>query len=253
MLDVDQISVTVATRDNFPKRCGDRDIVDRVLAAVLDDPCDRGRSRSEPADTHYADLLGSTAWMSLPREVRRRFSTPLAPGASHVYQGQVVATELSRVGRWLARAACLVGSPLPLVDGATGPAVVVVTPRGAHGAQLWTRCYARSGARAQVIQSVKQFSGPTGLEEDLGYGLTMPLVLSTDDGALVFRSAGYVFKLGAWRLRIPSIVSPGLCEIVHRHDGPARFSFELTLTHPWFGRLVHQRATFVEVRARGDF
>jgi Domain of unknown function (DUF4166) len=229
-----------------------RDPVDRVLAALLDDPCDRGRSQPPPCDAHYRNLLGAAAWARLPRDIRRRFSTPIEAGQVRLYQGTVVSTSLSGLGRWLASASRLIGGPVPRAHGAGGVAVVVVTRADEHGAQVWTRYYASAGASAQVIQSVKRFAGPTGLEEDLGFGFTMPLTLSVEDGALVFRSSGYAVRLGPWRIPVPRLLEPGVCEIVHCADGPARFTFTLTLTHPRFGRLVQQTATFVDTHARTD-
>lgn len=200
-----------------------------------------------PADHRFRDLLPPDAWDELPDVVRRRFAKRLADGASRFFIGEVAVTRLSIAGRVLASLARLAGGPLPCTDGATGPATVLVVEDHARGGQIWTRTYARPGRFPQTINSVKRFSGPTGLEEYLGYGLVMRLELSVDGGALVFASAGYDIALGRRRIPLPAWLSPGRCTITHRAEGPMRFSFTLALDHPRLGRLAYQVAHFTEV------
>jgi hypothetical protein len=136
---------------------------------------------------------------------------------------------------------------LPLVSGATGPVTVTVVEEPAFNGQVWTRSYARPGRFAQVIHSAKRFTGPTGLEEYLGFGLVMRLTVGAEDGALVFRSAGYGLELLGRLLPFPAWLTPGACEVRHCDQGNGRFSFRLTLVHPFAGRLVHQLAVFEEL------
>ena len=75
----------------------------------------------------------------------------------------------------------------------------------------------------------------------------MRLTLHAEDGALVFRSAGYDLVLGGLRMALPRALAPGDCSITHRAIGPSRFSFTLALDHPWFGQLAHQVAFFEEI------
>ena len=78
---------------------------------------------------------GAPPLLQMPRAGRDARSTA----------ANVVATELSRAGRVLAFLARAIGSPLPLTDGATGPALVVVTEDARLGGQSWLRIYARPG------------------------------------------------------------------------------------------------------------
>jgi hypothetical protein len=196
------------------------------------------------ADARFRTLVGEAAWMQLPEPVRRRFSKRLVPGEALVYRGTVVATELSRAGRVLAFLARAIGSPLPLSDGATGPALVAVVEDERLGGQGWTRIYARPGRFPQTIHSAKRFRGATGLEEYVGYGIGMALRVVVEDGALVFRSDHYFLGIGTWRWRLPRALQPGRMQITHREEGSGTFSFRLALTHPLLGRIVHQLAYF---------
>lgn len=196
------------------------------------------------ADLRFRTLIGEVAWARLPEAVCRRFSKCLAPGEALIYRGEVVATELSRSGRILGLLARAIGSPLPLTDGATGPALVVVTEDERLGGQSWTRIYIRPGRRPQTVHSAKRFRGPTGLEEHVGYGIGMALAVGVEDAALVFRSDHYFLTLGRWRMRLPRLLAPGEMCITHREEGGGSFSFRLTLKHPRLGCLVHQLAFF---------
>jgi len=201
-------------------------------------------SPGSPTDARFRTLVGEAAWARLPEPVRRRFSKRLAPDEPLLYRGTVVTTELSRVGRILAFLARAIGSPLPLTDGATGPALVAVVEDEGLGGQCWTRIYARPGRFPQAIHSAKRFRGPTGLEEYVGYGIGMALRVSVEDGALVFRSDHYFLCVGARRWRWPRALEPGAMEITHRDEGDGTFSFRLALVHSVLGRLVHQLAYF---------
>ena len=203
-------------------------------------------SAAPPAveDLRFRALVGERAWAELPEAVRRRFSKCLAPNDAVVYQGMVTATRLSPAGRVLSFFTRAIGSPLPLTDGATGPAVVIVTEDAALGGQTWLRIYARPGRLPQAIGSAKRFSGPTGLEEYVGCGIGMSLRVSVEEGALVFRSAGYFLQVAGWRISIPRWLRPGEMQIVHRDLSAGSFEFSLALTHKLLGSLVNQVVVF---------
>jgi hypothetical protein len=196
------------------------------------------------SDLRFRTLVGEAAWAELPEAVRRRFSKCLGSDETLIYPGTVIATQLSRAGRVLSFLARAIGAPLPLTNGATGPALVVVTEDPRLGGQTWLRIYARPGRFPQAIHSAKRFRGPTGLEEYVGCGIGMSLRVTVEAGALVFRSAAYFLELGGWRLTIPRALHPGRMQIEHRDEGDGSFAFTLALTHPLFGRLVYQLAIF---------
>ena len=195
-------------------------------------------------DLRFRTLVGEAAWAELPEAVRRRFSKCLAPEETLIYRGRVVDTWLSRAGRVLSFLARAIGAPLPLTDGATGPALVVVTEDPRLGGQSWLRIYSRPGRFPQAISSTKRFRGATGLEEYVGCGIGMALRVTVEERVLIFRSAGYFLELGRWRLPIPRALHPGRMQIEHRDEGAGTFAFALQLTHPLLGVLVRQVAIF---------
>lgn len=193
----------------------------------------------------FADLVGVDRWCTLPLPIRSRFNRVFTPGRSVCYTGLTVTNRISRLGRWLAQAARLVAAPLPLVN-TGGPVVVAVTDHEGNAGQAWCRVYHRERGFAQCIQSIKRFRGPTGLEEYLGCGIAMALELSVEDQALVFRSHGFAIYLGGYRIPWPRWLAPGALTVIHREQAGSGFEFEMTLTHPIAGELIHQRVRFVE-------
>jgi hypothetical protein len=153
---------------------------------------------------------------------------------------------MSRVGRILAQMARLIGAPLPTSTDAHVPMVVTVTEDMATGGQIWTRLCTRRDGFPQIINSSKRFAGPTGVEEYLGHGISMALTIHALAGALVFRSAGYFFRVFGRRWRLPRFLSPGAVTVSHRELGEGRFEFTLDIDHPVFGKLIHQSAAFTE-------
>ena len=181
--------------------------------------------------------------------IRRRFSQHLGHGQRVVYAGSVAHTRLSALGWLFAQLARVLGCPLPLESGGRLPVVVVVTGCERVGGQLWTRIYDRADRFPQVIQSVKCFGGSTGLTELVGGGVGMRLRLSVENRALAFRSAGYFWRFRGFEMSLLDWFTPGEIEVVHREERHGEFSFSLTITHRWAGRIIDQIAFFREGRS----
>jgi hypothetical protein len=192
----------------------------------------------------FRALAGERAWGRLPEAVRARFERKIAPGDSAAFVGEIAFTRMSWLGRCWAQLARLAGGPLPLRPVARGASVVMVTQDPDSPDQYWTRLYHESGRLPQVIRSTKCFAGPTGLEECVGAGIGMALLLSVEERALVFRSSSYFWRLRGRRFRIPDWLTPGRIEVIHREERAGRFSFTLIVTHCWAGEIIRQVGFF---------
>ena len=203
-------------------------------------------SKAEVAlgDLRFRSLIPRNAWESLPVAIRKRFSKRLSGGSTAVYCGRMTMMRNSRCGWWLAQILRLIGSPLPLHADIDVPSVVTVTEDIATGGQIWTRLYARRNGFPQIIQSSKRFAGPTGLEEYIGFGVTMALTIAVEPKALVFQSAGYWLGIGKWRFRLPRFLEPGRCRVRHEETVEGEFRFSLDLVHPFLGELIHQEGLY---------
>lgn len=197
-------------------------------------------------DHRFRALLSDENWGRLPVAIWRRFSKRLGDGKTVVYVGAIDDVSFSPVGWWVAQLARVIGGPLPTGCETGVPIIVTVTEDGASGGQIWTRICARRAGFPQVIHSAKRFAGPTGLEEYVGFGVSMALLISVENEALRFRSAGYALQLGRFRLPLPEWLTPGDLTVTHADLGGGTFRFTLEIVHPRFGMLVRQSAVFEE-------
>ena len=206
-----------------------------------------GLEAAPPKPDHggtFRALVGDRLWRTLPLEVQQRFGRELTGSERAQYRGEVLFTHRKLVGRLWAQLLRIVGAPLPLESFSRIASTVVVTAGDRAGAQCWTRSYELPGGKSQIIRSTKSFTGPTGLEERVGAGLSMALTVSVESRALVFQSAGYYWQWGGGRLSVPTWLTPGQITVRHQEEYAGRFSFSLTVDHPWLGRLIHQVALF---------
>lgn len=200
-------------------------------------------------DIRFRSLLNHTDWNALPAAVRARFSKRVKGGESTIYKGYVAQTEMNRAGRIFANLARLIGAPLPCDrHNENAPAIVTVTEDADYQGQFWSRQYGAEHGFPQIIQSSKQFSGPTGLEEYIGpynhLGIGMTLRLAVEDEALAFYSERYFLRVMGRRIWLPKGLSALALRIGHADHGDGWFEFSLELEHPWFGKLMDQRVMF---------
>lgn len=195
-------------------------------------------------DYRFRHLVPASDWDALPGDVRRRFSKRLSGRRVTSYRGEIVWTRLSRAGWLLAQICRAIGAPLPTKASGAAPAVVVVSEDRGSGGQIWTRLYGRPNGHPQVIHSAKRFAGPTGLEEHIGGGFGMALIVRAEADALIFTSDHYFWRVAGARLRIPRWLAPGETVVAHRYLGSGRFAFNLKVSHPLLGELLDQHALF---------
>jgi len=202
----------------------------------------------ELGDIRFRQLLSQTEWYALPKTVRDRFGKRVAGGQSKLYQGHITKNTMSRLGFAMAQILRLVGGPLPIEKNGLGaPAIVTVTEDKAGNGQFWIRQYGRKKTFPQIIHSTKRFAGPTGLEEHIGYGIGMTLILRVVGADLLFQQHKYFVEAFGRRLYIPDWLTPGMLTITHKDLGEGWFEFGLTLKHKIFGRLLDQTAKFRDV------
>ncbi|TDI88755.1 MAG: DUF4166 domain-containing protein [Chloroflexi bacterium] len=197
----------------------------------------------EPIPPSFRSLLSAADWSKLPAAIQARFSRRFRAGQTVCYTTRVITTRVTRTGWLLAQAARLFGAPLPIHRG-DGPAVVTVTDHPGNFGQVWTRIYHVDKGFPQTISSVKRFTGNTGLEEYIGFGLSIELVVHVENNSLIFTGNAYYLSIGPWRMKIPTFLTPGKLTVVHTEADDDAFSFEMSLEHPLFGRLLHQLAQF---------
>lgn len=202
---------------------------------------------AELHDLRFRALLGEEAWATLPEAVRLRFSHRYAGGRTVAYAGVVDEIRISLPGLLVSRLVRLLGGPLPMHRETGVPTVVTVTEDVPTGGQVWSRLFARRKGFPQVIHSAKRFSGPTGLEEVVGFGIGMALAVGVNADGITFSSRGYFWQpFGGRRIPVPRWLTPGDLVVTHEDGGSGTFRFTLSLRHPLLGELVSQTASYRE-------
>jgi len=114
---------------------------------------------------------------------------------------------------------------------------------------VWRRDFLRADGKTPVrVESVKQLGADGGLLEcvrkgPLG-GIGMGLRVYEKNGALNFSSQHYFIAWGRIKLPVPTWLTPGKTLVEHIDEGAGNFRFRLTMTHPLFGKTVHQEGIF---------
>ncbi len=196
--------------------------------------------RNAPLD--FRRLVGEEAWARLPLAVRQRFGVHRLD-EEVVYGGEMV-VRASRLGRWMAQACRLIGTPLAPFTGERVPMRVVVRMEAAG--VVWDRWYGFPGRPQMLVTSRKQLGRAGELLEVARGGLGMRSEITVEGGALHFRSQGYVWVLGALVLPLPTVLTPGAAHVVHEDLGGGRFRFAMRFVHPWFGETVFQEGVFAD-------
>jgi hypothetical protein len=199
-------------------------------------------SRNADQQTHAGlqSVLGHAAWVRLPAAVRVRFAEP---AVAVDYVGNFDVVRASWLGRLLALACLLLGTPVVPRTGLHVPAIVHVAPT--LGGVAWNREYRWPNAGACLVRSTKLIDECGGLVERLPARLCMPLHVFEQRGVLHFVSRGYYFDIGGFfRLPLPTLLSPGTTHVEHIDESHGWFRFTMTVTHPIFGEMFYQTGRF---------
>ena len=205
-----------------------------------------GIRRADAHETVFRRLLGAKAWRRLTPAVRTRFARHPSAARATVYDGAMSEVRRSRVGAALANLCRLIGTPLAPFAGRNVQVRVKVYDDG-NGGVVWERLYAFPGRRPITVSSTKRADARAGLVECVGAGFGMTLDIYERDGALHFKSRGYFWQLGRWRIPLPALLSPGATHVVHSDVGGGWFRFAMRIVHPLLGETFFQDGVFHEI------
>lgn len=199
------------------------------------------RNIKRAAAPDFRALLGEAAWARLPDTVQARFAAG-AHATPCVYAGRM-SVRASPLGWLFAQACRLIGTPLAPWTGEDIPVEVSVS-LAARGGITWARLYRFPGHAPASVSSRKLMSPRGDLLEVVRGGLGMRLAVAEEDGALVFRSLGYIVRVGSWTIPLPALLTPGQAWVEHRDLGGGAFRFSLRFVHPLAGETMFQTGVF---------
>jgi hypothetical protein len=111
-------------------------------------------------------------------------------------------------------------------------------------AMFWHRTLQFPGKPLAEFSSRMEYSNGDEIIEYVKYGLGIRMRMSVDDGALVFRSAGYVWDIGLARIPIPTWAILGDSKITERAVSEDEFYIDFNMVHPLFGRTFGYSGNF---------
>jgi hypothetical protein len=185
-------------------------------------------------------------WQQVHPDIRARFT--LAPGAlRQTFTGVMSEIDRSALGWLIARLIAFL-HVLPAVRARDVPFEFNLSAAPGAG-WIKERLYRFSDGRFE-FRSVMRLEHDGELIEQFPFGLGMKIKLSAGNNTLYFRDDGYFLRVGARRLPLPRWLSVGRFTLEHRNIDCGHFSVEISIDHPWFGRLFHQHGNFQQAHPR---
>ncbi len=194
----------------------------------------------------FQQVLGP-AWERLGDVVRRHYT--MAPFSDEHVCVRGVMSEV-----WHAPWAALL-MPFGRIFGALVPHEGADVPIEVHyrchpdNANLyWNRVFHFPGKRPFHFRSHMEHDAGRGSEvvEYVRFGIGMRLAVSAEEGAVVFRDLGYVWRIGGLRIPLPLGLCLGTAYVEERPDphSAEHFTMKMRLRHRWFGDVFRYSGRF---------
>lgn len=212
--------------------------------------CDE--SQNKPGNPTEGQLFRSQLgadWALLSPNIQARFEHDPPIGTVVRYRGIMEVVQCSRWGKILAWFVQHTGALMPY-EGESVPCDIEVWTQREKSDVFKKRTYHLSNRKPFVFQSRMRLDNNKKLVEFVGGGFAMFITVQEHNGNLKFTDDGYFLQIGALRLPIPRVLSPGQVYLLHENIGPTSFRITIDIRHPWYGPLYYQRGTFEHVLDR---
>lgn len=103
-------------------------------------------------------------------------------------------------------------------------------------AMFWYRTLTFPNKAPVIFRSRMEYIKEDEIIEYVRFGMGIRMAMSEKDGALVFKSIGYVWKIGGIRIPIPTWAILGDAEIIEKAMSDNRFYIDFNMIHPLFGK-----------------
>jgi hypothetical protein len=184
-------------------------------------------------------------WHELSNIIKRHYD--LKPGNEteiHL-RGTMHEVYHSRIGKLFLLPGRIFGALVPYKGNNVPTTVKNWTTRDGHQAMYWHRQLYFPGKTPVTFKSRMEHHCDSEIIEYVNHGLGIRLDTFTQDGALHFRSLGYVWKIGPLTLHIPNWIILGDAEIVEKAISEEELYLDFNMIHPWFGKTFAYSGRFV--------
>ncbi len=209
---------------------------------------DRINKTSAPNSSHgtrepiFKTVLGNQ-WMQLGNIVRQHYSlTPFSQDYVRV-DGMMEEIYHSSIAKLLIPFGLLFGAIVPF-RGANVPVSVHYSSSPDDKNLYWDRSFQFQNKKAFHFKSHMQHVSNNEVIEYVRFGVGMRLCVTAEDGALVFRDKGYVWRIFGHTVPIPVGLFFGKAYVEERPIDADSFSMKMELVHPLFGTLFRYRGHF---------
>jgi len=103
-------------------------------------------------------------------------------------------------------------------------------------AMFWHRTLTFPGKSPAIFKSRMEHIKDDEIIEYVRYGMGIRMKMSVENGALIFKSIGYVWKLAGMEIPIPNWAILGDAEIIEKAISDDEFFIDFKIIHPLFGR-----------------
>jgi len=103
-------------------------------------------------------------------------------------------------------------------------------------AMFWHRTLTFPGKPPAIFKSRMEHIKDDEIIEYVRYGMGIRMKMSVENGALIFKSIGYVWKLAGMEIPIPNWAILGDAEIIEKAISDDEFFIDFKIIHPLFGR-----------------
>ncbi len=118
------------------------------------------------------------------------------------------------------------------------------TSENNHKAMFWYRTLDFPNKPPLIFASRMEHITDDEIIEYVRYGMGIRMGMSVDDGALIFKSKGYVWKIAGITIPIPTWFILGDAEIIEKEISKNEFYIDFNMIHPLFGRTFSYSGTF---------
>lgn len=190
----------------------------------------------------FQEVLGED-WPRLGEVIRRHyFLRPFSDDYVCV-KGTMQEVWHSTLAKFLIPLARVFGALVPY-RGADVPIEVHYNARPDDGTLHWNRVFHFAGRPPFHFLSRMEHAGGNRVIEFVRFGVGMQLKVTAEDGALVFRDDGYIWRLFGIDVPLPMALLLGRAYVEERPVDAEHFSMRMTLTHPLFGELFRYSGRF---------
>lgn len=190
----------------------------------------------------FARVLGD-GWSDLGAIIRRHYFLRACSGDRVTVSGTMDEVYLSPAAKLLSPLSRMVGALVPYGGTDIPIEVHYEAPQGSEAIH-WDRVFRFPGRAPYHFRSRMVMVEPGEIIEFVRFNIGLRMRVTAEDGALVFRDTGYVWRLGSIDLPIPGRLLLGRAYVEERPEGEDRFSMRMNLRHPLLGELFRYSGRF---------